>query len=733
MFFQVLLLAGYLYSHIVTTKLSLKAQVVLHCGLLVAAYVSLPIPVDVGAPPGGGSPTAWLLSTLVITVGLPFFTVSTTGPLLQRWFSLAGARQSSDPYFLYGASNAGSVAGLLAYPLLLETYLGRQQQVEAWRIGFIVFGVLTISAAILAVKSMRKRGERAEHAVSAASSAAQGSVTTRQVFRWVALAFVPSSLMLGVTQHLSTDVAAIPMLWIIPLSIYLVSFIVAFARKWRLNGLKLGRALPFGVIAVTVVMLTQARSPMLVIATIHLITFASAALMCHTVLADERPDTRRLTLFYLCISAGGAAGGAFNALVAPVVFNNVYEYPLVLGLACLLRPQMVSDLKRVLNAAGESLRPVRKAVLAYWLRSLIAAGLALSLLLLCRALVNQTGLKGTIASSIKVGVPMAACFALLLGAGSLRFGLAMTGVLVLSLATESTARRLHLERTFFGVHEVTTNKSGNWHVLSHGTTLHGIQARFDTRSHLAKNLYRSHGGVVDESMPRLPTTYYHPSGPAGDVMRMLNEGGRLRDAAFVGLGCGSMAAYAQPGSRFTFYEIDPAVIRIAQNKELFSFVSDALSDPTVSIRFVVGDGRVQLQRDAPEGAFDVIVLDAFSSDAIPVHLLTREAIEMYVSRLKKGGVLAVHISNRYFDLGPVLAAAADELRLVAFLRNDNAMTTTEQTLENKRDSNWVVMAREAADLGWLAKVPNWQPMKATPGFRVWTDEYNNLLGVFRDR
>lgn len=715
-FFQAVLLLGYLYAHVLTRRLSTKWQVLVHTIVLAVAAATLPAPVLTGSPEGQ-NPVLWVVMTLALSIGLPFFAVSTTGPLLQKWFSRTDHAQARDPYFLYAASNAGSLIGLFAYPLVLEPSLTRAGQTWTWALGF-----WALVPAVLACARLASRRE-APTSMTAAGMAPVAPVTWARRGWWVLLAAVPSSLMLGVTQHVTTDIAAIPLLWIIPLSLYLLSFVLAFSGRAGGSSRFWGRVLPILVIAVLLTTLARARHPVMVIGAIHVATFFVVAMLCHRRLAEDRPSTSHLTEFYLMLSIGGVLGGLLNALAAPLLFTDVIEYGLVLGGACLLRPQLLEEWRarapraRLIDAALSLLG----AITVVWIVAFIEQLTGQDRLLQAgpgRWLVRELGMDTRQAVLVlTAGVPSLLCILVLPRAGSLRFAAAAIPLLLSTYFTGIAGSLLHEERTFFGVLRVSVDPKGLWYKLDHGTTLHGIQGRF-------------------EVMRRIPTTYYHPTGPIGDVIKARQAEGRMKRMGVVGLGVGSLAAYARPGDELDFFEIDEGVVRIADKPEYFLFVGDAIASG-VKIRRYVGDGRLGISRPAddpaiPDGYYDLIVIDAFSSDVIPVHLVTREAIQAYRHKLAPGGVLAFHVSNRYFELRPVLWRIAQGLGMVCWFRDDSFLSD-ELKGQAKRDSVWVVLAATKEDLGRVGQFPTpWEAFSPKPGQRtpLWTDDYSNVLDAF---
>ena len=530
---------------------------------------------------------------------------------------------------------------------------------------------------------------------------------------WIVLALVPSALLLGVTQHLATDVVSAPLLWVLPLSLYLATFIAAFStlrhaqdRPERSRGAtkgfgsaeRWGTVAPVAVLIVLVLSLAEVRYPILLIALAHLVLFTILAMLCHTRLAELRPDPAHLTKYFVCISFGGVLGGAFAALVAPAVSSSILEYPLAIAAALLLRPQSARA-----DRMAES--PVARWAWRAGAVVLFAAGYW------CVSALNESANVNLPHGLIRASLAIPALAMLFTPRTSLLFAGAAAGLLVGAGVVRTGGDVLYRERTFFGVHQVTSQQNGDWHVLTHGTTTHGLQA------------FRGKLRV-------LPTAYYHPSGPIGDVIFTLSGDGRFRDVGVVGLGAGALAGYAGNGVRMEFFEVDEAVIRIAENPNYFTYLADARARTGATVRTNAMDGRLGLHA-TPEASYDLIVIDAFSSDAIPTHLMTREAVAMYASRLKSRGVLAFHVSNRFFDLAPVLARIANDLGFVSYTRNDKDVPP-ERAAEAKRPSVWVVIARNDQDLGQLARsTPRW--VKASgAGVRLWTDDYTNVLGALED-
>jgi len=703
LFFQAALLAGYGLAH-VTSRLAPRRQAVLQLVLLAVAAIVLPIGLPGGEPPEGGNPVPWLLALLATTAGLPFVALAANGPMVQRWLASTRHRAARDPYFLFAASNGGSLLGLLAYPLLAEPLLGLDDQGSAWSIGYAVAVVLVGASAVAlwrrpaaerpAAEGPAAEGAAAERAAAERSAPAvdgAAPIAWRRRLLWLALAAVPSSLMLGVTSYITRDLAPVPLLWVLPLALYLLTFVAAFspwtnARKLTVWGRRL---LPAAAILVGYTLLIRAQSPLGLLLAIHLAGLVVAGLLCHGRLAADRPDPRRLTEFYLWVALGGALGGAVNALLAPLVFPGLVEYPLAIVAACLLRPKPPKRRPELLEFFLQRPEPTRWMDLGVP----VLLGLAVTLVLI-----------GSGASDAARGIVAGFACGLTVNMARrpLRFGLALGAIfLAMALVPFPGEDTLAHDRSFFGVYRVTASHGGRLHELLSGTTLHGAERPRDA--------------------PPEPLSYFAARGPAGQAFAELPRAATRR-VATIGLGAGSLGCYARPGGSFTFFEIDATVVRLARDRRLFRFLSDCAVRP----RVVVGDGRRSLQK-APPRSYGLIAVDAFNSDAIPVHLITREAVRLYLSRATPRGVLMFHLSNRYLDLEPVVANVARDLDLVCRLQRHRASRAEKR--QNHDDSIWAVLSRARRHLGNVAGDERWRRCRPDSSARTWTDDYSSPLGV----
>ncbi len=695
-FYQAALLGGYVYTHLAIKWFGVRRQSILHLGLFLLSLLLLPIGIPAGlTPPPETNPVPWLFMLLIPSVGFPFFMTSATAPMLQKWFSYTGHPAGKDPYFLYGASNFGSLVALIGYPILIEPYLRLAGQTKIWTLGYIVLILLILGCSVMLWRSPLSVTRGINHSEAPSLIASNdGYLTVSRRIRWLLLSFCPSSLLLGVTSHITTDIVAIPLFWVIPLAIYLLTFVLVFSRKPIVSHHRMVWLQPFLILPLAVLFWSFGTA--WVLFPLHLLAFFVTAMVCHGELARSRPATHQLTEFYLYLSIGGVLGGIFNALVAPMVFNRVAEYPLILVLACLLRPRMVTEKSKRYN---------------FWLDLGLPLTMAACIAGLVYILQMQAFSFGKRIMAIEVLVipGLAAVFCYSFRFRPVRFGLGFGAIILTStLATHQGSYVLHSERSFFGVLQVkreSTKGKGEYHKLIHGTTLHGVQS-------------------IDPALRREPLSYFHRDGPIGQVFAVLPaeyDRGRI---AVVGLGAGTMACYAKMRQHWTFYEIDPAIERIARDPQYFTFLKDC----PAPVGVVLGDARLSLAK-APNQYYDLIAIDAFNSDAIPVHLITREAIHLYLAKLVDSGILAFHISNKFLDLKPVLGNLAKEEGLIGLVRE---MPGSEAELKaHKHPSTWAVMARHEADLHQLATGYRWEPLTGASKVGIWTDDFSNIISVIK--
>ena len=682
--FQTLLLAGYGYVHFVGTRLPLRAQIVLQLLLMAAVFFVLPITVEesvvqrlTASHPGFG---VFLL--LVRTIGLPFFVLATSSPLLQRWFAELGER---DPYHLYAASNAGSMLALFGYPLLVEPMLSVHGQSRVFHTGFAGYTVLVVLCAVLAL-----RRSAAGPVIASGPRVAAPELSARARWReraiWVGLSFAPSSLLMGATEYVTTEVASVPLLWVLPLALYLLSFIVAFAKKQLVAPALVAWAL--GCVASFVAAITLAEiapgnhwsfsKPFLVVA--HMVLLFLASVVCHRGLAERRPHVGRLTEFYLLMSIGGVLGGAFNGLVAPVLFDDLYEYPIAVGVACLGRGLGGKPLRE--GASGLAVGVAAFALIRLGILRWVDPRLGFALLFLVPIVLAIFWLKRPVRFAVAI-------------AGLLLAGMTVGG----QLGTVVWA-----DRSFFGVLKVV--RDDRFRFLFSGRALEGQQA-------------------LAAAEAAVPLAYYYPTGPAGDLLAHLPP--RPRRVGVVGLGIGSLAAYAKPGDTWTFLELNQAVVDVAESQ--FTYLK-AAREHGAAIGVETGDARLRL-REGDAARFDLLVLDAFSSDAVPIHLVTREAIAVYRRALVPGGLLVAHVSNDHVLLRPVFAALARDARMIAVGRREASVSLVELAL-GKLPSDWLALTDRRSELDLLVRTSDqWKPLPLDPRQSVWTDDFANVLGAVR--
>ena len=685
-FYELLVLAAYGYVHWSTALLGVRRQLLLHVALLSAAFAFLPLHLHAGAaPPQDAAPIPWLLLTLTSAVAAPLLLIASSGPLLQSCFSSTDHPVARDPYFIYSASNAGSMAILIAYPVVIEPFLtlSRQTHVWTWCYGAEVLLICACGTILLGSRT------------SAAGAPATGveRVPPRRTVptalkrtEWVVLAFLPSSMSLGVTTYISSDIAVIPLLWVLPLAIYLLTFAMAFARRPLISISALLRLWPICVTAVCITLLGNATLPVGITIILHMSALFVAALLCHSYLSGAKPSVDGLTEFYVWVALGGLLGGAFKSLIAPHLFNSVAEYPLVLATICFL-PAIKGEGGPPSSWQAVAVMAASIAVLT------VAAGL------------SDEHLSGTQAVSLRFiafGVPALVCY--FLSRRPLAYATCVAVLLGIGRLFPATGSHvLFAARNFFGINEVTADSAGKYHMLVNGITLHGMQSLSPERR-------------------REPLTYYHPTGPAGDVFARYGGSPGLK-VGVIGLGAGSLAAYAKPGQSWAFFEIDPVVVAIARDDHFFTFLRDS---PAIT-EIIVGDGRLSLQR-ASSKRFDILVVDAFSSDVIPVHLATREALSLYAKRLTPHGILLFHISNLHVDLEPVLTRVAEGAGFHCLTREDTDQRLL-SAIPGKSPSVWMTMARDKADLARFAADIHWRESRADSSQPPWTDDYSSIIRV----
>lgn len=722
-FFQATLLAGYLSAHILTKYVPLRGQVAIFAAALVAAFVSLPIGVSpewVEQLLAGRNPNAWLLSVLFCRVAPVFFVLSITSPLMQKWFARSGHKQGNDPYFLYAASNIGSILALLAYPFVIEVQLGVAAQTRYWMYGFAFFAALATVCGCVGVYGSNRRNSSGDGIDSLNASDEERKMsggrpmTWRRRMHWVLLSFIPSSLMLGVTTYVSTDVSSIPLIWVIPLTLYLLTFVFAFASRQVFSAYWMGRisALLITVIMVTVV--TGANHPPIVIVPMHLLMFFTVAMFCHQRLADDRPRAEHLTDFYLWLSVGGVLGGMFNALLAPSLFVTIVEYPLVMVLASYLRETRDEE--------------------PYLCKAQVAKLLGFGALIFCAVVVLTKLTAGLEAGALsKLSLPLhpnqlrtlivfGLPAALVMHQMERRrfFTLGLASILLLSLwykPHDDTV--LAHDRNFYGTVASAEEVLDGGEVVKmfHGNTIHGWQ-------------------WTDAARREIPLTYFGKSSGVGKLIAARHRAmEQPLDIGVVGLGAGTLAAALESGDSLCYYEINPQVLDHAQ--KYFTYLSDAEARG-VEVETRLGDARLVLESEARKSGsnqYDLMIVDAFSSDSIPAHLITYECFQTYLDHVKEDGVIAVHITNRYLNLEPVLAAMAEANGLVAYGYNYYDPTTSSgfNELTGETTSAWVLLARSEELLADLYSEPDMKPLVADPGHRLWTDDYSNVIGAFEAR
>ncbi len=686
-FFQSLLLGGYAYAHYLMTLKSRVAPVVIHLVLLTVALFTLPLSIagGWGEPPASGY-AFWLLGLFAVSIGLPFFALAANNPMLQAWFVRTGHPDGPDPYFLYASSNIGSFLALLSYPVLLEPMFSLQTQNLIWTGGYALLIVLIAACGVLLLRSPPMTVE----AISASEGDAPAPTWTTRL-RWIFLAAVPSGLLIAVTAHISTDVAAAPLLWVLPLSLYLLTWVLVFQSRPLLPHWFMLKLQPLAIAGVMVLLAVGGEQNLLLTLGGHLLCFFLIAMACHGELAHTRPAANYLTGFYVALSFGGMVGGLFAGLIAPYAFSWIAEYPILLALAALCRPAGTSTVR---------------GGLILWLVAVVAA-----LILIGLAYRAGTVTEFLATNRIWVVAGLASVMMLLAVLWRIdRWSVAALVVLGLILIRVYPADdgRVETVRSFFGVHKIVVTSNGQYHVLMHGTTIHGAEK------------FLNDDGTPVNGRPE-PISYYHKDGGMGRAIAAIRErkGGPIR-VAVIGLGTGTLACHAMEGEGWKYFEIDQTMVDTARDPKYFTYVSAC--DP--NMKPVIGDARLTFAKEQ-DGAYDLIIVDAYSSDAIPIHLATEEAMAIYKAKLAPQGAVVMHVSNRHLELASVVVGIAEENDLMSWVFNEDSGRDVDYIFT----TNVVISAREEADVGKIASDEKWLLTEATEGQRVWTDDYSNVLGA----
>ncbi len=687
-FFQSLLLGGYAYAHYLMQLRNRMIPVVVHLVLLVVALLTLPLSIASGwgEPPTSGY-AFWLLGLFAVSIGLPFFALAANNPLLQAWFVRTGHPNGPDPYFLYASSNIGSFLALLSYPVLLEPMFTLRVQNLIWTGGY---GLLIVLIAACGVLLLRSPASVAVELAADEADAPAPPWTLRA--RWIFLAAIPSGLLIAVTAHISTDVAAAPLLWVLPLSLYLLTWVLVFQSRPLLPHNWLLMVQPLAIAGVIALLAAAGERNLLITLGGHLLCFFVIAMACHGELARTRPTASHLTGFYVALSFGGMVGGLFAGLIAPYTFSWIAEYPVLVALAVLCRPP--EDAKW--SSWGRWYWPL----------------LAIAAVLLIAPTYSEGKLFHWISEQRVYVISAVAMVGMILAVLRLAGRVELAAIVVLALALiriyPSDDGRVETVRSFFGVHKIVVTPNGQYHVLMHGTTIHGAEK------------FRNDDGTPVTGRPE-PITYYHKDGGIGQAITAVRErkGSPLR-VAVIGLGSGSLTCSAEPGEDWKFFEIDQSMVDTAKDPKYFTYIRNCAPD----LKPVIGDARLTFAKE-PKGIYDLIIIDAYSSDAIPIHLATEEAMEIYKDRLAPQGAVLMHVSNRHLELASVVVGIADANDLKSWVYSEDINRDAEYIFS----TSVVISVREEADVGKLASSEQWALTESEDNQRVWTDDYSNVLGA----
>lgn len=688
LFFQACLLGGYGYAHLTSRYLKPQVQAVLHVFLLLVFTVILPLAIPAGWEPSlEHDPTFWQLSIMTAVVGGPFFVVSGSAPMLQHWFASTDHKDADNPYFLYGASNLGSMAALFSYPTVIEPLFGLEEQSGLWMYGYFGLIILTNLCVIL----IWKNAKSAQNATTI-NTVNEPKITTKQRAKWIILSFVPSSLMLGVTTYITTDIATVPLLWIIPFALYVATFIIVFARKQILSEPKI-MALSALALILLIFQMTAFKEQLvfipLALVAIHIITFFIISLACHFDLAQSKPTSSHLTEFYFFMSLGGVLGGFFNAIIAPKFFILPIEYALALAIAMFLRYSNTQT-----TAALKKIHP------AFYLLAIATAATCYSgfFFIEQKKFFMASLLLGCATSGVMINYMKDRWrFAII---SSLIILISPLGIPVSILNEDLVLKR---ERNFFGVHKIVETEKER--MLVNGMTNHGTQPK-------------------DPAFSKVRISYYSPGSPLTDVFNYLDQKTEPQIIGALGLGIGVVTCYSHPDRFFQYFEIDKDIADIAEDPKYFTYLSGCGSPYEI----VIGDGRLEIAKQQDK-KYDAIVIDVFSSDNIPVHIMTADAIAMYMKKMKDNGVLVIHISNRYLDLEPVFTAIGQELKIPMYARATHKSIPIADTGINSFPAHFVVFTHSQEAIAHL-KNSGWTSGFMREGVRAWTDKYSNIISVF---
>jgi len=679
-FFQGTLLAGYIYAHLLSKYCPLRVQVLAHALVTSVGLFFIPLTIASGwEPPAGGAHAFWLIGLFAVSVGIPFFAISANSPLLQRWFSRTDDKDADDPYFLYAASNAGSLLSLCLYPILFEPLMRLQGQTALWAGGYVLMiGFILIAGAFAYIHLQ----DDARTNIVAAQT--KQRLTFGQRATWVGLAFIPSSLLLGVTTHMTTNIASAPFLWILPLALFLLTFIIVFAKTPLVSTSQLSKLFPWVPL---IALLIGAGGHMNVLMSIglSLLCYFLIALFCHSRLASDRPEAQNLTEFYIWMSFGGVLGGIFNALIAPQIFTGTYEYFIVLFLAtfvALVRGETNKDKFRQL---GKMCIVAGSAIIIFIVLENVSDGMLFRIAI--PALIFFAGLRWIRPQR--------------------RFLYADAGFIfaIMFFLPAGLKNVVMQDRSFFGAISVVKHDTefGDIHSFLHGDTVHNQQFR-------------------EPALRKVPLAYYAEGNTFHEALTAVRSRKPDLNVAMIGLGAGAMACYEQLGDDWTYFEIDPAVVDMARNPDYFTYMQDCSIDNDIRI----GDARLTLKA-LPVASQDFIIVDAFSSDSIPTHLVTREALALYSSRLKDDGIIFFHTSNRLMDVASVVSRIATDAGLAAraiALRDFKGHPYETYV----RDSSGLIVGK-AADIEAIAgNNEQWMEIIPSPRVKVWSDDYSSIIG-----